>query len=144
MSGEVRVGWAGEVHPLVLRAFDVKGPVAAFGLDVAATISAARPPVFEDLLSVPVSTRDISLVVAERTLAADLVAAAREVGGDLVRGAGIVDRYAGEQVGEGRVSLLLRLTIADPGRTLTDDEIDACVETVVEALRSRFGAERRG
>jgi phenylalanyl-tRNA synthetase beta subunit len=42
------------------------------------------------------------------------------------------------------VSLLLRLTIADPGRTLTDDEIDACVETVVEALRSRFGAERRG
>lgn len=143
MCGEVRVGWAGEVHPLVLRAFDVKGPVSAFGIDMAAAVAASHAATFEDLISVPVSTRDISLVVADRTLAADLVALAREVGGDLVRAAGIVDRYEGEQVGEGRVSLLLRLTIADPGRTLTDDEIDACVEAVVQRLAARFQAERR-
>lgn len=143
MSGDVRVGWAGEVHPLVMRAFDVKGPVAALAIDTAAALEVSREARFDDIISVPVSTRDVSLLVGRRTLAADLVAVAREVGGTLVRHAAIVDRYEGEQVGEGRVSLLLRMTIADPGRTLTDDEIDACVEAVVEQLAARFQAERR-
>jgi phenylalanyl-tRNA synthetase beta chain len=143
MSGDSRIGWAGEVHPLVLRAFDVKGPCVALGLDLARTLEAARPPAFEDLLTVPVSTRDISVVVGGRTLAADLMATAGAVGGRLVREVSVADRYAGEQAGEGRVSLLLRLQIADPGRTLTDDEIEACVEAVVQALAERHGAERR-
>lgn len=143
VCGDVRVGWAGEVHPLVLREFDVKGPVAALAIDTAAALEASREAKFEDIISVPVSTRDVSLVVGNRTPAADLVAAARRVGGALVRQAAVVDRYEGEQVGEGRVSLLLRLTIADPGRTLTDDEIDACVEAVVQEIVGRFQAERR-
>jgi phenylalanyl-tRNA synthetase beta subunit len=40
--------------------------------------------------------------------------------------------------------LALRLTIADPGRTLTDDEIEAPVAAVIDALRAQFDAELRG
>ncbi len=53
------------------------------------------------------------------------------------------DRYAGAPVPDGKVSLALRLSIADPGRTLTDDEIEGAVDAVVRALRERFGAELR-
>jgi phenylalanyl-tRNA synthetase beta chain len=56
----------------------------------------------------------------------------------------VFDRYAGDQVAEGRVSLAVRLGIVDPGRTLTDEEIDAAVAAVVAALRDRLGAELRG
>jgi phenylalanyl-tRNA synthetase beta chain len=143
VSGEARVGWAGEIHPLVLSAFDVKGPVAALGLDLAAVLAAVRPPQFRGLLTVPLSRRDLSLTVGDRTLAREVVAVAREVGGELVRDAQVVDRYVGEQVGAGKASLLLRLSIADPARTLTDEEIDACVGAVLDALRSRLGAEPR-
>ena len=52
----------------------------------------------------------------------------------------VFDRYAGEQVGEGSVSLALRLSLADPGRTLTDDEIDAAVARVRDALAGRRAA----
>ena len=46
--------------------FDVAGPVAAVVLDLEALQAAAgAAPQYEDLLTVPVSTRDLALVVAE-------------------------------------------------------------------------------
>jgi phenylalanyl-tRNA synthetase beta chain len=143
-AGGATVGWAAEVHPLVLRAFEVTGPVAAVVIDLGA-LGGAVPshPAYEDLLTVPVSQRDLALVVAEGVAAADLVGAAREAGAPLVRDVRVFDRYAGEQVGEGHVSLALRLSLADPGRTLTDEEIEAAVGRVRDALASR-GAHLRG
>jgi phenylalanyl-tRNA synthetase beta chain len=144
-AGEEVVAWVGEVHPLVLRAFEVAAPVAAVVIDLDALLRAApsAPRAYEDLLTVPVSTRDLAVVVPERARAADLVGAAREAGAPLVREVRVFDRYAGEQVGEGNVSLALRLTLADPGRTLTDQEIDAAVARVRAALADR-GAQLRG
>ena len=141
-----KVGWVGEIHPLVVREFDVRGPVAAFGLDLAALLAAAptERPQFEDLVTVPVSHRDLAVIVPDAVTAADLIGAARIAGGPLVRDVRLFDRYAGDPVPAGKVSLALRLAIADPGRTLTDDEIEAPVAAVVAALRDRFAAELRG
>jgi phenylalanyl-tRNA synthetase beta chain len=143
-AGEAALGWVGEVHPLVLRAFDVAPPVAAVVIDLDALLAAApaAPPAYEDLLTVPVSTRDLAVVVPETARAADLLAAARAAGAPLARSVRVFDRYAGEQVGEGSVSLALRLELADPGRTLTDDEIDAAVDRVREALEAAGGRLR--
>jgi phenylalanyl-tRNA synthetase beta chain len=143
-SGTAAVGWAGEVHPLVLRAFDVRGPAAAVVIDMAALLEVApkAPIQFEDLVSVPVSTRDLALIVDATVAAASLPEIARRVA-PLVRDAFVFDRYEGDQVPEGRVSLALRLSVADPGRTLTDEEIDAQVRAVVDALRDELGAELR-
>ncbi len=144
VAGGAPVAWAGEVHPLVLREFDVAGPVAALVLDLDALPAAAPagPPGYEDLLTVPVSTRDLAVVVPEGTPAAGLVAAARAAGAPLVRSVRVFDRYAGEQVGEGHVSLALRMELADPGRTLTDEEIDAAVARVRAALEAAGGRLR--
>lgn len=141
--GDAPVGWAAEVHPLVLRAFGVAGPVAAVVLDLEALLIHAAPPArYEDLLTVPVSTRDLALVVAEGVPAAELVGAARRAGAPLVRDVVVFDRYAGEQVEQGHVSLALRLELADPGRTLTDEEIEEAVVRVRDALAGR-GARLR-
>ena len=144
-AGGVKVGWVGEIHPVVLRNFDVRGPVAAVGLDLQALLDAApaERAVFEDLLSVPSSTRDLALVVDETVAASELIATARSAGGALVRDVRLFDRYVGDPVPPGKVSLALRLTIAEPGRTLTDDEIEAPVSAIVDALRSDFAAELR-
>jgi phenylalanyl-tRNA synthetase beta chain len=141
-----KVGWVGEIHPLVLREFEVRGPVAAFGLDLAALLGAAPTdrPQFEDLVTVPVSNRDLAVIVPDTVTAAELIATARAAGGALVRDVRLFDRYAGDPVPSGKVSLALRLAIADPGRTLTDEEIEAPVAAVVAALTDRFSAELRG
>jgi phenylalanyl-tRNA synthetase beta chain len=143
-AGGRKVGWAGEMHPLVLRAFDVRGPVAALGLDLAELLAVVPGvPQYEDLLTVPASTRDLALIVGAEVPAAEVVAVARDAGRPLVRDARVFDRYAGAQVPEGKVSLAVRLTLADPGRTLTDAEMDAQVEAVVAALGDRLDARLR-
>ncbi len=78
VAGDDVIGWAAEMHPLVLRAFAVAGPVAAVVLDLDALDRAAPPPPgYEDLLTVPVSHRDLALVVSEGVPAAQLLDAAR-------------------------------------------------------------------
>ena len=76
------------------------------------------------------------MVVPEDVRAADLVAAARAAGGAELREVSVFDRYAGEQVEPGHVSLALRLALADPDRTLTDDEIEAAVGRVRAGLEA--------
>jgi phenylalanyl-tRNA synthetase beta chain len=146
VAGDRIVGWAGEVHPRVMRNFDVSGPSAAIVVDLDALAAAAPTgvPQFEDLLSVPASTRDLALVVGDDVSAATLVATARRAGGTFVRDARVFDRYAGEQIGARRVSLAIRLVIADPTRTLTDQEINDVVVAVRDALADQHGAELRG
>ena len=144
VAGERVVGWAGEVHPLVLREFDAAGPAAAAVIDIAALVGAAEgsPVAFEDLLTVPASTRDLALVIADGVSAAAVVAAAEDAH-SLVRAARVFDFYRGDQVPDGKVSLAVRLTIADPERTLTDQEIDGAVEAVVARLAADHDAGLR-
>jgi phenylalanyl-tRNA synthetase beta chain len=143
-SGEYVIGWAAEVHPIVTEALGVRGPAAAVVLDLEALLGASRrtPVQFEDLVTVPVSRRDLALVVDAEVPAARLPEVARSAG-SLVRAAHVFDRYAGDQVPDGKVSLALRLVIADPGTTLTEDEIDAQVQAVTAALRDELGATLR-
>jgi phenylalanyl-tRNA synthetase beta chain len=146
VAGDHILGWAGEIHPSVMRNFDVVGPSAVVVVDLQA-LGAAAPtglPQFVDILSVPASTRDLALVVSDDVSAAALVGTARRAGGPLVREVGAFDRYVGEQIGAHRVSLAIRLVIADATRTLTDDEIGDVVNAVREALANQHGAELRG
>jgi phenylalanyl-tRNA synthetase beta chain len=143
-GGEQPVGWAGEVHPLVLRAFDVTGPAAVVVIDLERLLAAApdEPPAFVPIPDVPVSRRDVAALVPDDVPAAEWVALAREAGAPLVRAAHVFDRYAGAQVEPGHVSLALRLTLLDPARTLTDAEIEAAVGRVRAAMTAR-GARMR-
>ena len=56
----------------------------------------------------------------------------------------VFDVYRGAQVGEGRVSLALHLAFRAPDRTLTDEEVAAPVDKIVDALGDELGAELRG
>jgi len=77
-------------------------------------------------------------VVVDESLPADEVrAAVLQGGGELLRSAEVFDLYRGEQVGEGRKSLALRLSFRAADRTLTDEEVAErrkAIETAVEKI----------
>ena len=80
-------------------------------LDALLAAAPADPPAYEDLLTVPVSTRDLAVVVAETVPAAELVAAAREAGAPLVRErARVRPLRRASRWRQGHVSLALRLS----------------------------------
>jgi phenylalanyl-tRNA synthetase beta chain len=54
----------------------------------------------------------------------------------------LFDVYRGEQVGEGRKSLALRLEFRSPERTLTDEDV-AAARAAIEAELAKLGGALR-
>src|SRR4051794_1064723 len=143
-DGEV-VGWVGEVHPLVARAWELEGTVAAFEVDLDRVVAhAVAVPRFQDLTSFPPVRQDLAVIVAEDVAADAVLGAVRGAGGKLLRGVRVFDVYRGAQVGEGRKSLALALTFQAPDRTLSDDDVAPVRDKVVAALADKVGGELRG
>jgi phenylalanyl-tRNA synthetase beta chain len=142
VSGE-DAGWIGEIHPLVCREWDLDG-AAGFEIDLAALVAAS--PVgsesYEDVISYPAVNQDVAVVVDEGVPASELLAAVLEGGGELLRSAEVFDLYRGEQLGEGRKSLALRLSFRAPDRTLTDEEVAKRRSAIEEAVRKIGGSLR--
>jgi phenylalanyl-tRNA synthetase beta chain len=138
-AAETEAGWLGELHPMLLE-----GTWGVFELDLA-TLFARVPErvVYEDVFSFPALRQDIAVAVPEQVEAGALVAAAREAGGAELREVRVFDVYRGEQIGEGRKSVALRLVFQSRERTLSDEDAAELRERVVTALRDRFGAELR-
>jgi phenylalanyl-tRNA synthetase beta chain len=139
----VPVGWVGEIHPLVCRAWDLEA-AAGFEIASAALIAAASvgEEVYEDVTTYPAVHQDLAVVVSTEVSAVAVRDAVLEGGGDLLRAAAIFDLYEGEQVGEGRVSLALRLEFRAPDRTLTDDEV-AGLRAAIKAELEQIGGSLR-
>jgi len=134
------VGWLGEIHPLVAEAWDLPA-VAAFELDLDA-LAAAPAALFEDVTSFPAVRQDLAVVVAEEVPAGRVVAAVRAAS-RLLAAVEVFDVYRGGQVGEGKVSLALRLAFRAPDRTLTDEDAARERERILTRLRDELGAEPR-
>jgi phenylalanyl-tRNA synthetase beta chain len=141
----VDVGWIGELHPTLAERRRL-GVTAGFEIDADA-LEAQLPerPVARAVPDQPPLRQDVAVVVADEHPAAEVAAAAREAGGELLEDAQLFDVYRDEAVlGAGRRSLALRLTFQAPDRTLSDDEVRPVRERIVQALAERFRAELRG
>ena len=100
-------------------------------------------PGYRPVSTFPAVIQDIAVVVAEDVPAADVEAAVRTAGGDLLERLRLFDVYRGEQVGEGSKSLALRLEFRAPDRTLTDEEVVE-VRARIEQELAEIGGKLRG
>jgi phenylalanyl-tRNA synthetase beta chain len=138
------LGWIGELHPLVLRAWELDGQVTAFELDADRLIElgASRTATYADVTSFPAVIQDIAVIVPEQVPAAEVESAVYAGGGELLGDLRLFDLYHGAQVGEGKKSLAMRLEFRAPDRTLTDDEV-AERRAAIERELGRIGGQLR-
>lgn len=144
-SGE-SVGWVGAIHPALENELGLTARVFLFELlmgDGAIGIGQASLPRFRELSKYPVIRRDIALIVDETTSAHAVRACITGAAGELLQNVLLFDVYRGKGVDPGRKSLALGLTWQDSSRTLTDGDIDALMEQVVNKLRVNLGAKLR-
>ena len=142
IAGGARIGFLGELHPLVGAAWDLdRLAVWAVNLDRVAELA---PAVVEyvSFAPFPPVREDLAVVVADSVAAAEVVEAIRSAGGSELASVEIFDVYRGAQVGEGRVSLALHLEFRAADRTLTDEEVAEIRGRVVAALAQIGGTIR--
>ncbi len=138
------MGYAGALHPDVRAAWELKDETVVLEIGLDGVLEAA-PGVarFSALDRFPAVERDLSILCDEATPAAEIDARVRAAAGQGLRSVSLLDRYTGNQVPPGKVSLTVSLRFQDPERTLTSEEVQAAVDGVVRELRTA-GLEIRG
>jgi phenylalanyl-tRNA synthetase beta chain len=143
LLGEAAVGWIGELHPSVADTWDLPA-AGGFEIDLAPVIAASPSGEarYEDVTTYPAVLQDLAVVVAEDVAAETVRSVVKAAGGDLLRTVRLFDLYRGEQTGEGRKSLALRLEFRAPDRTLTDEEVAGHRQAIASALEEIGGSLR--
>jgi phenylalanyl-tRNA synthetase beta chain len=140
-----KIGWIGELHPLVARAWDLTEAAAAFEIDVDKLVELdPGPALAEDLTTFPALLQDIAVVLDEHVPAADVERLVRIAGGDLLRSARVFDVYRGEQIADDEKSLALRLEFRADDRTLTDADVAERRAAIEQKLEDEIGGRLRG
>jgi phenylalanyl-tRNA synthetase beta chain len=95
------------------------------------------------VISYPAVFQDIAVIVDESVEAHTVLDSVRASGGPHLRDVHVFDLYRGEQVGEGRKSLALRLEFRSDERTLTDDEVAQLREQIKQEIAKETGGSLR-
>lgn len=137
-------GIIGEVHPAVLRNFEI-GTRAYMGeLDFSALFEAADHNVkYVPLTRFPAVTRDFSILTDKSTPVAQIEKVMKKAGGKLLTHLELSDVYTGEQIPEGKKSVMYKAEFKAPDRSLTGEEADNLHSRIVKALGAQLGAELR-
>ncbi len=142
------IGAFGEVHPKILKALDVKGPLVAFEIHLdALPLPKAKPTKVKPKLVLsdfqPV-TRDFAFIVDKAVAAGDMVKTAQGTDRALIANVGVFDLYEGAGVEAGKKSVALAVTLQPTEKTLTEAEIEAVGSKIVAEIGKRYGATLRG
>jgi phenylalanyl-tRNA synthetase beta chain len=138
----------GELHPGILTALDVKGPMVACEVFLdrlpqskKAKTGSARPLLKASSFQ-PVE-RDFAFVVEAGVAAETLLRAVRNTDKELITDAGLFDVYEGPHVGEGKKSLAVAVTLQSKDATLTDEQIEGVAKKIVAAVEKACGGRLR-
>ncbi len=141
------LGVFGEVHPKVLAAMDVKGPVMAFTLwpgevPLPRKVGATRPAL--QVSGLQAVERDFAFVVDVSVEALTLVNAAMGADKALIEDVRVFDQFIGGSLGEGKKSLAITVRMQPSDKTLKDADIEAVGARVIDKVTKATGGVLRG
>jgi phenylalanyl-tRNA synthetase beta chain len=137
----------GALHPGVLKALDVDGPIYGFEIWLEAVPepkragTKARAPLTLSPL-MPLS-RDFAFVVDRDKAAGELARAAQGADKALITEARVFDVYEGPGVPDGSKSVAIEVLVQPREKTLADAEIEALSAKVVAAVEKATGGKLR-
>ncbi|HXS29098.1 MAG TPA: phenylalanine--tRNA ligase subunit beta [Steroidobacteraceae bacterium] len=140
-TARAAVGWLGELHPRLVRELGFASAPILFEIDFASL--RVELPRSSDVSRFPQVRRDIAVVVDEAVTSTALRERVTLTGSKLLREVRIFDVYRGGGVEEGRKSVALGLIFQENSRTLTDEDVDRAVTSIVADLTARLGARIR-
>lgn len=136
----------GALHPATAKAFDLDGTVIAAEIFLDAIPAKKGAGFMRPAYSPPALqavTRDFAFLVPEQLASGDLVRAVKGCDKDNIVAVRLFDRFAGQGVPEGQVSLAIEVTLQPEEKSYTDEDLKAISDRVVAAA-AKQGASLRG
>lgn len=136
--GEKEIGFAGQIHPLAAKEYDLD-ETYAFELNIQAIVEAEKEPtIYEAIPKFPGMTRDIALLVDETITNQQLVDLIYKKGGNFLVSVRLFDIYQGKHIEDGKKSMAYTLSYLNPTATLVEEEVSKAFDKVTNALVEEY------
>lgn len=139
-----RFGIFGSISEGILKTFDIEKPVylGKFFIENLRSYQTSFPK-YSKISPFPTVRRDLAFVVDEDVKTNEIETVIKEGAGKYLKEVIIFDVFKGRNIGEKRKSIAFALFFSSMEKTLTDEEVDESVRSIIENVRIRFSAELR-
>ncbi len=145
--GKNKVAVFGEIHPKILKAFDIKTPVVACEVyldDLPPMKKKENKMVKEFKKSAYQSVeRDFAFVMDKAVEAQKLLASIQNTDKNLIQSVSVFDVYEGDKLPEGKKQIAVKVVIQSMEKTLTDAEIETLSQQILNFVSKNTGAVLR-
>jgi phenylalanyl-tRNA synthetase beta chain len=142
---EVHLGYLGELDQAELQAYELREGCAAAELELDVLLAHAHLVAsHHPLPPFPAVIRDLSLVVSRNLPWSELSATVSQAAGPTLERMQYLDTFRGGNLPNDKESVHFSMVFRHRDRTLTGEEVERAVKSVVDACESRFGAKLRG
>lgn len=124
------VGIIGKIHPEIAKE-------AVFVMEINLDKLLAKKTgkmKYKEISKYPTVKKDLSIVVDGKVTSQEIATAIKKAAGSLLLGSEVFDVYTGKGIEEGKKSLAYSLTFGTNDRTLTDEEINAILDKIINNL----------
>ena len=143
-AGETYLGVFGQIHPLVAANYGMDTEVYTAELSFDAMYEKRGDiPVYQPLPKFPAVTRDIAVVCDEAVTVGALEESIRRGAKGLLKDVSLFDIYRGPGVAIGKKSVAFNLVLRADDRSLTGEEADEDVQSILAALKADHDAVLR-
>ncbi|HMH33502.1 MAG TPA: phenylalanine--tRNA ligase subunit beta, partial [Puia sp.] len=136
---------AGRVQQEICKRFDIRQPVfyADFDWDALQERLAGQKIEFQELPRQLPVYRDLALVVGKSVRYEELEKAIDQIKLDKLQQVRLFDIFESEKLGRDKKSMAISFTFLDQEKTLTDKEIDAMMNRIIQTFEEKMDAEIR-
>ena len=133
------VGIVGKLHPEVS-----KDDVFVFEINLDRLLAKKVGKMkYKEISKFPGIKKDLAVVVDKDIESEAISKVIKKAAGSLLVGSKVFDVYTGKGISEDKKSVAYSLEFRAENRTLTDEEINGCLDKVIEAVKKEFKAELR-
>ena len=133
------VGIVGKIHPSIC-----KEAVYVMEIDLDKLLSKKTGKLkYKEISKFPNVKKDVAFVMAKDVQSKDIETVIKKAGGNTLTKIEVFDVYTGENVRENEKSIAYSLTFNDAKKTLTEDEVMAIFNKIIENVEKKCNAKLR-
>ncbi|NVO20421.1 MAG: phenylalanine--tRNA ligase subunit beta [Bacteroidetes bacterium] len=132
----------GQLHPVLLKAFDIKQDVFYAEVEWHVLLSEIDPEQvkYKEVSRFPEVRRDLALLLDRKVTFAELEAISYKTVRGMLKSVNLFDVYEGEKIEKGKKSYAISFIFQDSQKTLTDQEVEKQMKKLAEAFEKESGA----
>lgn len=144
--GKNILGYFGQVHPSILKKFEISADVMAFEINISNLPFGKEKYGKKANWSVSdyqMITRDYAFIVDTDQPVGELLNFIKNTDKKLVKSVNLFDIYQGEKITEGKKSVALSVSIQDDNKTMNETDIENINKIIIDGMHQKFGAVLR-